>query len=152
MRDNEKYNLKSLTKYATGCCFCMRYNDFKEIGGFDENFPMYSEDVDLSLTIRKQGNEVWYVPESIIWHKVSASIGGSFSLSKNMKKIRGLFLLFKKHANPFQYLSIILLRNSFSVSLDAPPLVSFSFFYQRFCFHCPFFVIFSFWGGPLLCS
>ena len=107
--DNEKYNLKSLTKYATGCCFCMRYNDFKEIGGFDENFPMYSEDVDLSLTIRKQGNEVWYIPESIIWHKVSASIGGSFSLSKNMKKLRGLFLLFKKHANPFQYLSIILL-------------------------------------------
>ena len=66
----------------------MRYNDFKEIGGFDENFPMYSEDVDLSLTIRKQGNEVWYIPESIIWHKVSASIGGSFSLSKNMKKLR----------------------------------------------------------------
>ena len=87
-----EYDLKSLTKYATGCCFCMRYNDFKEIGGFDENFPMYSEDVDLSLTIRKQGNEVWYIPESIIWHKVSASIGGSFSLSKKYEKNKRIIL------------------------------------------------------------
>ena len=107
--DNRKFNLKGLTKYATGCCFCMRYSDFKKIGGFDESFPMYSEDVDLSLSIRREGNEVWYIPESIIWHKVSASIGGSFSFSKNKRKLKGLFLLFKKHANPFQYITIILL-------------------------------------------
>ena len=106
--DNRKFNLKGLTKYATGCCFCMRYSDFKRIGGFDENFPMYSEDVDLSLSIRTHGNEVWYIPESVIWHKVSASIGGSFSFSKNKRKLKGLFLLYKKHANPFQYISIIL--------------------------------------------
>ena len=87
----------------------MRYDDFKNMKGFDENFPMYSEDVDLSLSIRKKDFQVWYTPNSRIWHKVSASIGGSFSLSKNKRKLIGLFLLFRKHANPFQYISIILL-------------------------------------------
>tara|TARA_B110000438_G_C15763372_1_gene628372 strand:+ start:434 stop:1270 length:837 start_codon:yes stop_codon:yes gene_type:complete len=107
--DDKNSNLKRKTEYATGCCFCMRYDDFKEIGGFDENFPMYSEDVDLSLSIRKQGNQVWFIPESMIWHKVSASIGGTFSFSKNIRKLKGLYLLFKKHANPLQYISIILI-------------------------------------------
>ena len=49
----------------------MRYDDFKNIEGFDESFPMYSEDVDLSLSIRKKDFQVWYTPNSTIWHKVS---------------------------------------------------------------------------------
>ena len=52
--DKDKFNIEGETEYATGCCFSMRYEDFKEIGGFDQNFPMYSEDVDLSLSIRKK--------------------------------------------------------------------------------------------------
>ena len=31
------------------------------------------------------------------------------TFSKNKRKLKGLFLLFKKHANPFQYITIILL-------------------------------------------
>lgn len=107
--DKDKFNIEGETEYATGCCFSMRYEDFKEIGGFDQNFPMYSEDVDLSLSIRKKNYLVWYAPDSIIWHKVSASIGGSFSFSKNKRKFVGLFLLFRKHANLLQYISITFL-------------------------------------------
>ncbi len=94
--DKDKFNIQGRTEYATGCCFSMRYEDFKEIGGFDQNFPMYSEDVDLSLSIRKKNYVVWYAPDSIIWHKVSASIGGSFSFSKNKRKFVGLFLLLNR--------------------------------------------------------
>ena len=107
--DKDEFNIEGKTEYATGCCFSMRYEDFKEIGGFDQNFPMYSEDVDLSLSIRKKNYLVWYAPDSIIWHKVSASIGGSFSFSKNKRKFVGLFLLFRKHANLLQYISITFL-------------------------------------------
>ena len=71
--DGPGYSKTNKTKYATGCCFCIRYEEFKEFGGFDENFPMYSEDVDLSLWIRSAGKQVWFVPDSKIWHKVSSS-------------------------------------------------------------------------------
>ena len=80
--DGPAYSKTHKTKYATGCCFCMRYEEFKEFGGFDEAFPMYSEDVDLSLWIRAAGKQVWFVPDSKIWHKVSASLGGEFSFGK----------------------------------------------------------------------
>ena len=107
--DGPAYSKTHKTKYATGCCFCMRYAEFKEFGGFDEAFPMYSEDVDLSLWIRAAGKQVWFVPDSKIWHKVSASLGGAFSFGKIVRKARGIFLLIKKHANLFQWLSLIVL-------------------------------------------
>ena len=107
--DGPAYSKTSKTKYATGCCFCMRYEEFKEFGGFDETFPMYSEDVDLSLWIRAAGKQVWFVPDSKIWHKVSASLGGAFSFGKIVRKARGIFLLIKKHANLVQWLILIVL-------------------------------------------
>ncbi len=107
--DGPGYSKTHKTKYATGCCFCMRYDEFKEFGGFDETFPMYSEDVDLSLWIRSAGKQVWFVPDSKIWHKVSASIGGAFSFGKLARKARGIFLLIKKHANPIQWITITIL-------------------------------------------
>ena len=107
--DGPAYSKTHKTKYATGCCFCMRYEEFKEFGGFDEIFPMYSEDVDLSLWIRAAGKQVWFVPDSKIWHKVSASLGGEFSFGKIVRKARGIFLLIKKHANLVQWLTLIVL-------------------------------------------
>ena len=107
--DGLAYSKTHKTKYATGCCFCMRYEEFKEFGGFDEAFPMYSEDVDLSLWIRAAGKQVWFVPNSKIWHKVSASLGGEFSFGKIVRKARGIFLLIKKHANVVQWLTLIVL-------------------------------------------
>jgi hypothetical protein len=107
--DGPGYSKTHKTKYATGCCFCMRYDEFKEFGGFDENFPMYSEDVDLSLWIRSAGKQVWFVPASKIWHKVSASFGGEFSFGKLVRKAKGIFLLIKKHANPIQWITITIL-------------------------------------------
>ena len=107
--DGPAYSKTHKTKYATGCCFCMRYEEFKEFGGFDEAFPMYSEDVDLSLWIRAAGKQVWFVPDSKIWHKVSASLGGEFSFGKIVRKARGIFLLIKKHANVVQWLTLIVL-------------------------------------------
>ena len=107
--DGPEYSKTHKTKYATGCCFCMRYDEFKEFGGFDENFPMYAEDVDLSLWIRSAGKQIWFVPASKIWHKVSASIGGEFSFGKLVRKAKGIFLLIKKHANPIQWITITIL-------------------------------------------
>lgn len=104
--DAESFNDSKITDYATGCCFCMRAKDFKEFGGFDTSFPMYGEDVDLSLRIRANEKKILYVPDSIVWHKVSASVGGELSILKLMRKIIGLIKLFGKHANFIQKITI----------------------------------------------
>jgi GT2 family glycosyltransferase len=107
-KDNNSLHQLEYTDYATGCCFCMRYEDYDEFGGFDTSFPMYAEDVELSLRIRDGGKNILYVPNSNIWHKVSASVGGELSIQKFKRKTLGLMKLFGKHTNIIQKITIIL--------------------------------------------
>jgi GT2 family glycosyltransferase len=80
---------------------------------------MYGEDVDLSIRIRKNGGSIMYIPESKIWHKVSASIGGQFSLIKWKKKSMGRIRLIIKHINLI-ILPIALILNIIMIILELP--------------------------------
>jgi len=77
------------------------------LNGFDESFRMYGEDVDLSLRVRNIGRIILLTPNSKIWHKVSASMGGEFSFKKLKRKIMGLFRIYTKHAKVIQWLTTI---------------------------------------------
>ena len=80
----------------------MRTEDFESICMFDESFPMYAEDVDLSLRFIKRGGNIVFIPESKVWHKVSASMGGQFSFGKWKRKHIGKMKLVAKHFKPYQ--------------------------------------------------
>ena len=67
---------------------------------FNESYPMYGEDVDLSLRIRKMGSKIMYIPQSQIWHKVSASIGGEYSFNKWKRKSYSKIKLMMNNLNP----------------------------------------------------
>ena len=97
MPDGPRFSVAGPTSYATGCCICMRSADFEAVGGFDERFRMYGEDVDLSLKVRDSGKVVRYEPASRIWHRVSASTGGEMSLGKQLRKSRAAIRLLSRH-------------------------------------------------------
>ena len=101
-KDSTQFSFNRNVDYATGCCVCMRTEDFESIGMFDESFFMYGEDVDLSLRFREQGGQILFVPESKIWHKVSSSIGAQFSIRKWKRKNIGKIKLIAKHIKPYQ--------------------------------------------------
>ena len=63
-KDTPEFNCPGTTGYATGCCLAMRCRDFNAVGGFDETFGMYAEDVDLSLRVSSLGLTIEYVPSS----------------------------------------------------------------------------------------
>lgn len=46
----------------------VRRRAFDAVGGFDERFPYYFEDVDFSLNMHESGWEVWYTPEAVMVH------------------------------------------------------------------------------------
>jgi GT2 family glycosyltransferase len=50
-----------------------------DVGLFDESFFMYCEDVDLNWRAQLAGWRCWYTPESVIYHKLSATGGGSIA-------------------------------------------------------------------------
>jgi GT2 family glycosyltransferase len=95
------------TDYITGCCMMMPTALAQELGGFDTGFKMYGEDVDLSLRCRAKGYRLMFVPESRIYHKVSASVGGEFSLKKIFRKLKGLVQILFRHASPLQWVTVI---------------------------------------------
>jgi len=52
-----------------------RREDFLAVGGFDEDYFSYFEDVDLGFRLRLNGAKCLYVPEAVVHHVGSASTG-----------------------------------------------------------------------------
>ena len=124
--DKGQYDKITIIDYATGCCFCIRTKDFELFNMFDESFPMYGEDVDLSLRIRKLGGSIRYIPQSKIWHKVSASMGGQFSFIKWKRKNLGKIRLIYNNINLI-ILPFALILNFTMIILELPIFIFMNF-------------------------
>ena len=59
--------------WVTGAALMVRKDIFERIGGFDEQYFMYFEDVDLCKKIREEGWKVLYDPASAITHLKGSS-------------------------------------------------------------------------------
>ena len=103
--DGPKYSFMMETDYATGCCFCIKYDDFRRLKYFDTTFEMYCEDVDLSIRAKRMNRKIVYSPKSIILHSVSQSLGEN-SLKKIQNKLLGQVKLFWKHASGLQIITL----------------------------------------------
>jgi GT2 family glycosyltransferase len=51
-----------------GACMFLRKEVLDKVGGFDERFFMYAEDIDLSYRIQQAGYKNYYFPETAIIH------------------------------------------------------------------------------------
>jgi O-antigen biosynthesis protein len=68
---------------VSGSFMFMRLSLFHEIGGFDETFFMYGEDLDLCWRVKEKGYAVWYDPHTQIIHfKGRSSAKMSFASRK----------------------------------------------------------------------
>ncbi len=56
-----------------------RRSVLREIGGFDDDFFCYVEDVDLGFRLRLAGHKAMYVPDAVVHHVGSATTGGQDS-------------------------------------------------------------------------
>jgi N-acetylglucosaminyl-diphospho-decaprenol L-rhamnosyltransferase len=54
--------------WVSGACLMVRRADLEAVGGLDERFFMYTEDVDLCTSIRARGRRVLFVPEAEVRH------------------------------------------------------------------------------------
>jgi N-acetylglucosaminyl-diphospho-decaprenol L-rhamnosyltransferase len=54
--------------WVTGCCLLLRRACVQDLGGLDERFFLYYEDVDLCRRARARGWSVWYEPKLRVTH------------------------------------------------------------------------------------
>lgn len=91
--------------WVSGAAMAMRRQVFEELGGFDEDFFMYLEDVDLCKRAANLGVNVCYRPEIIVTH----TIGGSsrhVPIHALAYRHRSIWTYYRKHlraklADPF---------------------------------------------------
>ncbi len=55
-------------EWVTGACLLVRRAVYEQIGGFDEGFFMYSEELDYCRRARAAGWQVVYFPEAVVYH------------------------------------------------------------------------------------
>jgi len=51
-----------------GCSFLFPREIFERLGGLDEDFVFYCEEMEFCYRLGKKGYEIWVVPEAIITH------------------------------------------------------------------------------------
>lgn len=92
------------TTLVTGCLALLNVAAIRDVGLFDERFFLNVEDWDLSYRMRTAGWRLIVAPQAVVYHKISASIGGPHSLRNQYYFHRNRLLFFDKHLNPFNKL------------------------------------------------
>ncbi|MDZ7291143.1 MAG: glycosyltransferase family 2 protein [candidate division KSB1 bacterium] len=83
-------------EHATGACLAIRRKIFDELGGFDENFFMYIEDVDLSYRLKRHGAKILYLPSAHVFHAGGQS-GSQMAIQNYLGLYRSFYYYFHKH-------------------------------------------------------
>ena len=74
--DQGQYDSIDEVVFPSGCAAFYRKEMLDEIGYFDDEFFIYVEDTDLGMRGRLAGWKCLYVPNAVIYHKYSATMGG----------------------------------------------------------------------------
>ncbi|MRH29153.1 glycosyltransferase [Microbacterium sp. SYP-A9085] len=85
--------------WLSGFCMLMRAETYRSVRGFDEDFFLYFEDVDLCERIRQSGLACVIDRRTQLLHyeSTSTSMAGKSALYR-----AGMWTYFSKHGNPFE--------------------------------------------------
>ena len=75
----------------------LRREMLDEIGGFDEQFRLYGEDIELCYRAAKAGWERWYVPAAVVVHHYAAVIDRRLLTRRTLWHWRGIARFVRKH-------------------------------------------------------
>ncbi|MFA6328071.1 MAG: glycosyltransferase family 2 protein [Candidatus Micrarchaeia archaeon] len=84
--DAGKYAERRTVFSPSGAAFLIRKELFDKLGGFDQKFFMYQEDVDLGWGVWNSGYDVVFQPKSVVYHKYEnkRNPGKMFFISRNL--------------------------------------------------------------------
>ena len=97
-RDSARFATVAETDRICGASVLLSGDALDELGPFDEEFFFYTEDVDWSLRARRGGWRLLVVPDSHVWHAVSASSGEEGSPTPIYYNLRNSLAVVERHA------------------------------------------------------
>jgi N-acetylglucosaminyl-diphospho-decaprenol L-rhamnosyltransferase len=82
---------------VNGAFMLIRRAALDQVGGFDEGYWMYMEDLDLSYRFARAGWVTWYEPAVTVIHVKAGTTGPNRSLRLNFAFHYGMYRFYRKH-------------------------------------------------------
>lgn len=79
--DQGQYDTDIEIFWASGACFAIRKDHFREIEGFDKSYFAHQEEIDLCWRLKNKGYSIWCTSKSEVYHQG----GGTLASSKPQK-------------------------------------------------------------------
>ena len=94
---DDRSSLPIQADWMMGAFLLMRRKMLEELGGFDEGFRLYGEDIDLCYRAAKAGWERWFVPQALVRHTYAAVIDHRFLTRRTLWHWRSMAHFARKH-------------------------------------------------------
>jgi len=93
---------KTISKvdWVSGGCMMIKKSLFEKLSGFDENFFMYIEDMEMCFRADRLGSATYFYRDVKVVHKALGSSSRDFAIINIYK---GILYFYAKHKNYFQY-------------------------------------------------
>jgi N-acetylglucosaminyl-diphospho-decaprenol L-rhamnosyltransferase len=85
------------TDWMLGGFLLLRRSMLEELGGFDEGFRLYGEDIDLQYRAMRAGWERWYVPSAVVRHEHQAETDKRWLTRRTLWHWAGVARFVRKH-------------------------------------------------------
>ncbi|RMB56877.1 glycosyltransferase family 2 protein [Dokdonia sinensis] len=122
-----KYTENGAVPILVGAFMFLKTEIYREVGGFDEQYFMYGEDIDLSHTIELAGYKNYYLGELPVIHFKGESTAKD---SKYRKRFYGAMrIFFKKHLRTNMFQDLVVSMGLFVATLsrkrtEQPPQIA----------------------------
>ena len=83
--------------WMLGGFLLLRRSMLEELGGFDEGFRLYGEDIDLQYRAWQAGWECWYVPAAVVKHEHKAETDNHWLTRRTLWHWAGIARFVRKH-------------------------------------------------------
>jgi GT2 family glycosyltransferase len=83
--------------WLLGAFLFLRREMLEELGGLDEGYRLYGDDIDLAYRARQAGWERWYVPDAVVIHHHQAVTDRRFLTRRTLWHWRSIARFVRKH-------------------------------------------------------
>ena len=99
--DDGRYDEEKDVTFITGCLMLIPIKILEKVGLLDECYFLYSEDTDYCCRVMNFGYKMLYCPESVIYHKVSATTGDKSEFQQYYMLRNYLYMISKYSTHKF---------------------------------------------------
>ncbi|HEX4655686.1 MAG TPA: glycosyltransferase family 2 protein [Mycobacteriales bacterium] len=87
--------------WAVGAALLIRREALEDVGGLDESFFMYVEDLEWCHRARRHGWEIWFTPEALVVHIGNASGEKRYGSTRTATWLANTYRFYRRHHGPF---------------------------------------------------